>query len=278
MTGRMRVVFALVRFATLVATLSLYCPVASARDNFAHTLACAADAQFPPFTFQRAVTTAPMDNNRDAAIGVTVDLISNLLEEAHMPPLKVDLLPWQRCLSYVANGDYVIALNAPTAQVNPAPYLISVPYVRLESVYVYSVLTFPKGPNISQLDDLQNFRVCGLLGNTFDAYGFGSLFVDTGATTYRQVFAKLRNNYCQIVLEKRQVLENLKLIDPGLADITHDGTLRIKAVPEEEAPGLHVLVSRKAPNAQQLLSILNTGIQHKQGTAIKTLMRAYSQR
>jgi len=214
-------------------------------------LVCAADAQLPPFTYSQ--------HNR--TIGMAVDLLARLLKEAGLPAAQVEMLPWRRCLALVQSGRYALALNAATAQVDPAPFLVTEPYVQLNSVYLYSSRYFSSGLSIKQLDDLHRYRVCGLMGHTFESYGLDNAKVDVGAANYPQLIAKLHAGHCDLFLDKREVIAALHLVDTRLKDMLTDGSLQIRPVPEEAPVGLHFLVSRRIKQAVPLRNALDAGIQ-----------------
>lgn len=214
-------------------------------------LACAADAQLPPFSYSQ--------HNR--TIGMAVDLLARLLQEAGLPAAQVEMLPWRRCLALVQSGRYALALNAATAQVDPAPFLVTEPYVQLNSVYLYSSRYFSSGLSIRQLDDLHRYRVCGLMGHTFESYGLDNAKVDVGAANYPQLIAKLHAGHCDLFLDKREVIAALHLVDTRLKDTLTDGSLQIRPVPEEAPVGLHFLVSRRIKQAVPLRNALDAGIQ-----------------
>lgn len=233
-----------------LATLSaiLLCGAAKAEIR-----ACSTDANFPPFSYR-----PPGEN---AVRGFTPMLLRRLAALGGFGPVRIDALPWRRCLLLAAYGSYQLVLDAPTAEVDAAPYLVSESYYAVHSNYYYSADRWPNELRITQLDQLRHLNICGLLGNTFDGFGLDSLRrVDTGATNYPQLIGKIHSGRCDLFIEKSEVVAGMALVDPDLSNLFSNRELRYGPVPEEGPTGLHFLVSRKAENARRLLEAINQGL------------------
>lgn len=223
----------------------------------AQTLACAAETDFPPFAYRLA-----KPGGIPVVRGSAPELLDGILKRAGAAPLQLDFLPWPRCLKLVEYGKYAIAIDVPTAQVDPAPYLVSEPYAFVNSVYVYSTAMHPGGLKIDRADDLARYRSCGLMGYTFDTYGLDINKVDVGAGSYPQLLGKLLAGRCDLVLEKREVFNALPLLGDEMRSALSNPSLQMRPIPGEEPLGLHFIVSRRAHNAAALLREINAGIPH----------------
>lgn len=215
--------------------------------------ACAGEHQFPPLTLR-----APGEPPR--LQGETVRLLSELLAEAGLGALELRQLPWQRCLRAVEQGDIAIAVDVPTAQVRPTPFLITPPYAFVRSAYVYARARFPQGLAIEKLDDLERFQLCGLAGLTYEGYGIATARVQGFGRSYHQLFALLTAGRCELVLDKLEVLQHLDRIDAGIPRYLHEHGLVIAPLPDEPL-GLHFIVGRRHARADAVFKALAGAMQ-----------------
>ncbi len=205
---------------------------------------CGSNIDYPPYLY----------GANDAPRGVVIDILKHAWPSS---PFSVRKLPWRRCLKLAELGQIDLVLNVPTAQIDPAPFYITETYAQLHSVYFVASSRWPRGIAIRNVQDLRSYRVCGLMGNRYDSYGLPAKAVDIGANSYRALIGKLEAGFCDMFIEKREVIDGLLKFDKPLANMFADAKLVVTALPEDSPIGLHFAVSRASPRATKLLGQLN---------------------
>lgn len=216
--------------------------------------ACAADLEYPPYLFTQADATGTN------LVGLAIDVLQLSLKKAGKPPAQIQKLPWLRCLKLSEVGDIDLVLNVPTAQIDPQPFRISQPYAVVHSIYVTSRVNSPHGLTIRTVDDLNRYRICGLLGTRYDSYGIDTAKVDVGSNNYLSLVNKLVADHCDLFLEKREIIDGLKAHSPELKAAFNTASLVETRLPEDSPLGLHYAVSRRIPNSQALVDQLDATI------------------
>lgn len=174
--------------------------------------------------------------------------------------MVVRKLPWKRCLTLAGMGKIDLVLNVPTGQIDPTPFVITEAYVQMHSVYFVAKTRWPNGIRIDNLQNLRSYRVCGLMGNRYDSYGLPTEIVDRGANNYGSLIGKLEAGYCDLFIEKREVINGLLKFDRQLADQFARSSLWVRDLPEDSPIGLHVAISKLSPHRGWALEQLNAGI------------------
>ena len=239
-------------FCTL---LFLLCLAAGARAQT--VVACADQAEMPPFTFN-----ARVDGHRtEQVVGASVDLLKQI-GRANGWDVSVQLLPWARCLAMVQENQAQIALDTSRADAENNHLTLSKPYFSLHSVYFTSRRAQPQGLKISKLADLKQHHLCGLGGHRFELFGIDTRTVDLGTMTYESLIAKLHLGRCDLFIENREVIGGMYLVNPKLRTLLVDGTLVSKPLPGSPSRDIAMAVSARAADAPALLAALNAGIAH----------------
>ncbi|HXA48047.1 MAG TPA: transporter substrate-binding domain-containing protein [Burkholderiaceae bacterium] len=222
--------------------------------------ACVADLEYPPYLYTQH------DAKSERLVGLGVDVLQFSLKKSGKPAAQIQKLPWLRCLKLTELGEIDLIINVPTAQIAPQPYRISNPYAIVHSVYITSRINSPRGLKIRTVEDLNRYRICGLLGVRYDSYGIDTNKVDTGSNNYISLVNKLQANHCDLFLEKREIIDALLARSPELKAAFSSASLMQTALPEDSPIDLHFAVSRAIPNSQTLVDALNTGISILQST------------
>jgi polar amino acid transport system substrate-binding protein len=216
--------------------------------------ACAADLESPPYLFTK------QGGDKNNLVGLAIDVLQQSLKSAGKPLAQIQRLPWLRCLKLTEVGEVDVALNVPTAQIDPLPYRISQPYAVVHSVYVTSRINSPRGLTIRNVEDLNHYRICGLLGTRYDSYGIDTAKVDVGSNSYLSLVNKLVAGHCDLFLEKREIIDALQIRSPELKAAFTSNSLAESLLPEDSPLGLHYAVSRRIPNSQALADQLDATI------------------
>lgn len=231
--------------------------LASAALAHAQRLAVCADrAGMPPFGYSSA---AP-GSGAEVATGVTVDLLK-LIAANQQWTLKVDLLPWARCLLDAQGGRYSLVLNVVRGEAKAGRLLLSKPFYNLHGVYVYSGRNHPQGLAVASRQQLLNLKICGMGGHRFEAFGLPTDSIDRGTSRgFEQLVAKLHLGRCDVVIGTREEIAGTYLKDEQLSAQIANGSLRMLPLPNAPEPSLHFGVPESLPGAEALVTALNEGL------------------
>lgn len=206
-------------------------------------LACGSDSEQPPFSFFERKSGAKTNN----VVGVTVDVIKAIGAKLGNQ-IKIELLPWKRCISYVESGKYDIAIDN-RVEVNASssdPLIHSERYYHMHPSYVYYRSAKPAGFDIKSAEILATQKVCGLPGRRYDAFGVKENQIDMGISSYVSNFSKLKSGRCDIFIEYRELLAGLYLVDSAMSKVITDKDIVMKPLPNSKETGLVFSVNRKS--------------------------------
>lgn len=232
--------------------------------------------EWPPFTYLRSHGEhgASASSSAQEVVGYAVDVLQRILRPKGIA-VQIDLLPWVRCLREVESGQmYQMALNASHSAERERQFLLSLPYYDTTHAYFYSRRRFPQGLSIRSPKDLAKHEVCGVHGYNYSAYGLRDEQVDRGALNFSRVIAKLLADRCEVGVEK------LEAVQAG----RHDGQpllanpdIAFAPIPGMPKAEFHMLVSRRHPQGQALLDMLNRGIRDLRATGQLKALRQLHQ-
>ena len=175
---------------------------AASGPSLKHVSICDDAGEWPPFTYLKRVD----GKTTHEVVGYSVDVIDTILKANHMT-YNIVLLPWKRCLSEVQHGSHSqMLLNASYNQERSRHFLYSEPIYYTHPSYFYSKTTFPHGLTINKPQDFSKYQVCGLRGYNYSLYGLKPDQVDTNASTFDQLFLKLRYNHCKVFAEQYEII------------------------------------------------------------------------
>ncbi|NEX61743.1 substrate-binding periplasmic protein [Noviherbaspirillum galbum] len=241
--------------ATRILLLILFLHAAAARAGEV-IRACAADIEYPPYAY----SSGRADKGMPQAQGVGIDVLRRILERTGKETAEVSLLPWKRCLKMAETGAIDVVINVPTAQIDPTPFLISEPYADVHSMYYVSRRNHPDGIRIRNLGNLRSYKICGLIGNTYESYGIPTESVDRGAKTYLALVDKLHAGHCDLFIEKREVMEGLVRFNADLTNALGPAQIAGASLPEDAPIGLHFAISKRSRDAGRLLERIDDEI------------------
>jgi polar amino acid transport system substrate-binding protein len=237
-------------------TLAVLLCLTSCAAAAAPRLACADQAEMPPFTYLERAG----EHQTAAVIGVSVDLLRQIGLE-HGWQFKVVLVPWARCLAMVASHQADLALNIGKDDAAASGLRVSAPYFTVHNVYFYSRRAHPDGLKLTVLSDVRRHHLCGLGGYRFEAFGIDTGSVDRGTTVgYEQLINKLHLGRCDLFIDSRETMAGQYLINPHLRSLFVDGTLVIRPLPGSPTRALHFGVAADAGASAVLLEQLNRGM------------------
>jgi len=219
--------------------------------------ACADQAEMPPFTFNERFE----GHKTERVVGASVDLLRQIGRNNGWD-VSIQLLPWARCLAMVKDNRAQIALDASRADAQENHLIASKPYFSLHSVYFFSRRARPQGVQLTGLNDLKHYHLCGLNGHRFEPFGIDTRDVDRGTLSYESLIAKLHLGRCDLFIENREVIGGMYLTDPRLRTLLVDGTLVSHPLPGAANRDIMMALSPAAANSPALLAAINAGIAH----------------
>ncbi len=212
--------------------------------------------EWPPFTYL-APNPPGATPTRPEVLGFSVEVLRRVLAPAGVT-VRIDLLPWVRCLREVASGTaYQMALNASANPERQQRFWMSDAYHATTPGYFYSRRRYPQGVPVQRPEDLTRFRVCGVHGYNYSAYGLRDDQVDRGALNFSRVIAKLLADRCELGVGELEVVKASLYNGRALAANPEIGYARIPGMAKVE---FHMLVSRQHPQGEALVQRINAGL------------------
>jgi polar amino acid transport system substrate-binding protein len=209
---------------------------------------CGDGAEWPPYTYSDP-------NKKGNVIGAATDTLREILKRADYE-FEIELLPWKRCLSYVARGEYAIVIDATYSEERSEKYFFSKSFYTIHSGLFYLTRKFPKKPVIDTVQEMKKYTYCGLLGYNYSMYDIPESNLDLGALNEEARFNKLRKGRCDFVLGDIEILKGFVM----LGNLNLKGTDFIP-IPESNPKKFYMLVTRN-PVGEKLLKVINEGLDH----------------
>ena len=211
---------------------------------------CDDGAEWPPYTYFQRVNGA----KTNVLIGFSVEYLQRVLARKGLR-FTLELIPWQRCMAAVDEGQYAMLLNASLNDERARRFLITQPYYALTLVYFYDA-DHPK-PVVNGAADLRALAACGVSGYNYAPFALEPDMIDTAAKDLPQAFLKLKRGHCAVVPDRLEVALGYQTL--GLIDLQSAG-IRYAPVPGLPRSPFFMMVSRNTPYAAELLAVLNEGI------------------
>jgi len=111
--------------------------------------------------------------------GYSFDLVKKIAEKENFE-VEVDLLPWKRAMKNVEIGRYQILMDSTITSERKKKYYYSLPIYTINNYYFYDINNFPQGLEIKSKKDLKKYKMGGLFGYSYEAYGVKSNEIDQG--------------------------------------------------------------------------------------------------
>ena len=200
-----------------------------------------------------------------------------LLEEATELDFTFSLMPWKRCLNKVENHSQVsdpeIAIDASFSKERAEKYHYVGPMYAIGTAVWYSRNRFPDGPPskktgkvISWINEMQHYSICGNLGWNYEMY-----YVEHGIPRSNEVirspgglqgmFSMLSKGRCDLVETHPELV--LGSMITGELKLPKDiACSKMKEEPE----AFYMLITKKSPRAEALVTRLSTALIYLQRT------------
>jgi polar amino acid transport system substrate-binding protein len=207
------------------------------------------DDNYAPFIY-----SAPDNSNR--VEGATAELVGEIFSRLGMP-YQITLMPWVRCLAYVADGHYQIAMDAYYDQDRAKDYAFSRPYFTLTPQYYYSRKKYHNGLAIESKSQLKNYQGCGIRGYSYGQYALSGNDLNTDSDDHAALIRKVEYGRCDYFVEELEVMQGFALMG---SKYLADSDLGHAAVPDALAPQLHFMLAKSNAQTVLLLPLINQQI------------------
>lgn len=227
---------------------------------------------WPPFVYE----TAGDDEGKKKIAGLHTQNF-RLISELTGLDFAFSILPWKRCLQDVENyakpGEPEIAIDASFSTERAEKYHLVGPIYAVGTAVFYSRDRYPEGPFskrfnrvISTITDMQDFKICGLLGWNYESYYIEhdiprSVTVMETPAGMPGVFSMVSKQRCDVV-EIHPELVIGAMITGELAMPADIACRKLDVEPEN----FFLMVSRKSPRAEELVTRLSGAFIYLKGT------------
>ncbi|WBA16320.1 substrate-binding periplasmic protein [Salinivibrio proteolyticus] len=207
--------------------------------------ACGDGAGWPPYTFEKGGQVQ----------GYDVDVL-NAIFASRGVDVSVEMPPWKRCVLQTKAGNYDIALSASFNEERDRDFLLTEYYYTLQPSYIYSTTQHPNGLQVNSVQDLDNLRMCGLLGYNYTGFGVDDSKVRKSAKSFEQLVQKTEAGRCDVFLARYEILAGFKVAQgiDYLAD-----NMKAVAVPGNSGDKFYMMISREHPEANEIKATLDAG-------------------
>ena len=212
---------------------------------------CDDAAEWPPYSYY-----IRKDHQKTSELtGYSIDVIKMILTKNAIP-YEIELLPWKRCMAEVEQGDkYLMALSATENPEREKLFLFSDTYYQTHYYAFYSKTAYPTGLRLRAPADLNNYRLGGVKGYAYS--GLPGVNTDHMTLTgdYVDLVKMLYAGRFDVFAEHYEVIEGLSEV--GSYNFMTDPMLGRTAIPDTPENGFHMIFTRKNPEGQQLMSLVN---------------------
>jgi len=208
--------------------------------------ACGGDSNWPPMSY--------ISKETKSVQGFSVAVLKAIFLT---PAPEFKLRPWARCMAEVESmqGSDLMMSSFRTPE-REQKFYFSRSYFNLTPAYFFARQRFAHAP-ITALKDLSQYKVCSLHGAATSYVGSTASQIESGATNYLSLIRKIDRGHCEIVVDMKEVFLGLSKIGVAPFDAAH---YQILTLPETQQLPLHFAVSKRHPNAKQILEALDKGI------------------
>jgi polar amino acid transport system substrate-binding protein len=216
--------------------------------------ACDDANEWPPYTYAERV-----DGRKTQRIqGFSVALLERLLQPLGVD-IKLELLPWARCLQEVRRGlDYQLLLNATRNPERARDFLITTPIYSTRTHYFWSRRVHPQGLQVRGQADLKRYRLGGVHGYTYSQLDQIDMRTLQRAPNYASLVQMLHLDRIDVIVVGEEVFHGLAGL-PGY-ELAQDPDLGRAPLAVERPNHFHMMISREHPLGPVLHAALQTGL------------------
>ncbi len=219
---------------------------------------CDDGAEYPPYAYWKRINGEP---DKSRLTGATVDLVKEIFTVIEMEYI-IKLLPWKRCLNEVnhfgENKEYEVFIDGSYSEERAKKYYVSPTIFKTHQGIFYSKKKFADVPPINNPEDVNKFRLCGVLGNNYNPfYELGvKKQIDTGARDIHSALQKVSFDRCDFFLSSIEPIYGGVRV--GQYKIPED--IVDMPFPGAKEPTFHIFVAKTSPRAYELHTKISQAI------------------
>ncbi len=203
---------------------------------------------YPPFIFN--------DKKFWKLKGYSVDLLDLVFKDSGAK-IKYKLIPWKRCMAYMAKGENTdIVLAAASTEERRKKYLFSDAFAKVHLAYFYDKKRYPDGLNIKTPNDFHKVgKVCGMRGFVYGNYGLSKKVFQT-AENFQQLVKLVVFKRCDALLIRYEVFKSLLQANP---DFKFHDRMKGGIIPwrKEEPIEFYFLAKKDSAYHKDLIDFIN---------------------
>lgn len=224
-------VFALVGFASY-----------AHNEDLTHVKVCGDAIDWPPYTYVV----------NDEAHGSDIEILERVLMKNGVS-FDITMTSWSRCIRGTKHGEFDLALSASYSDTRKEDFIFTEWYYSITPNYIYSSKRFPQGLDITNVQDLSSYKVCGNHGYNYSDFELED--VTREGNSVNDVLIMLRDGDCEVYLNWMEIINGIKAVW-GIEHINDD--IVAKAIPEMPQHKFYMLISKKFPAKDKLKKMLDT--------------------
>ncbi|MBH9579300.1 substrate-binding periplasmic protein [Inhella proteolytica] len=237
------------RLLSLFLTL-LACGPAQAQTAAAPVRLCDDVNEWPPYTYFRRV-----DGQRSGELtGYTVELL-RLIGQRRGLELRIEMLPWKRCVEAVRHGEILGFLNAIVTPERKVDFLISDLLYETRLLALWSRQQHPNGLRVNSQADLATLRIGGVHGYSYSQLSEAEQARLQRAPHYESLVQMLHRGRVDVALVNEGVmLGHAALGSPAFAASASLGQV---ALQDRQPSRFHLMFTRAKPEGARLQALVN---------------------
>jgi len=222
---------------------------------------CDDQGEWAPFSYYERVNGIA---DKTKLTGAVTDLLNEVFKIVDLKH-SIDMIPWKRCTNLVDNYDkskkYEVFINGSFNKKREEKYLISKPIYYTHQGVFYSKEKYPKGLPFYKKSDINNFKICSVLGYDkeiyYKDYGLAKdKKIDTRAKDILGVLKKISKNRCDIFINSKEPIYGAVAV--GKYKLPKD--IKSINIPNQKPSSFHIFIAKKSPRASELLEKINKAI------------------
>ncbi len=222
---------------------------------------CSDNSDWAPYSYYPRVDGRA---DKSGQIGITQDLLKEVFKIVGLK-YSITPKPWKRCLRAVhefgKTKQFESFIDGSFSEERVEKYYLSTPIYSTHQGVFYSKKTYPDGLPLKKPSDLNNFRLCGVLGWDYGIYyqNYGLLRskkIDEGAKTMEAVLSKVAKGRCDVFGN------SIEPVYGGVAigAYTFPPSIESMRIPDVDPTTFHVFIAKTSPRAYELLTKINQAL------------------
>ena len=219
---------------------------------------CRNGSEYAPYVYWERVN-GMVDKTK--ITGATTELLEKIFDLVDLKYTQ-DLIPWKRCLQEVAdfgkNKRYEMFTDGSFSEDRAKKYYISAPIYKLHEGMWYSTKTFPNNVPIEKPSDLNQFKLCGILGNNYSwlkEFGVTAELYD-GAKNINSALRMVSLNRCDFYFNSLEPSYGGAML--GVYEIPKD-VVGVQ-FPGKRELSMHLFISKTSPRGFELFTRINNAV------------------